>query len=44
MALVVGVVVAYGVFKSLAAYKTYQINKGLNIGQVNFALDGDDTL
>ncbi|ELR23752.1 EGFlike domain containing protein, partial [Acanthamoeba castellanii str. Neff] len=45
VALVVGVAAAYGVFKGLAAYKTYQINKGLNIGQVNFALDeAHDTL
>lgn len=42
VALVVGVAAAYGVFKGLAAYKTYQINKGLNIGQVNFALDEAD--
>jgi hypothetical protein len=35
VALVVGVLGAYVLFKGVAAYKTYRINKSLNIGRVN---------
>jgi hypothetical protein len=44
VALVVGVLAAYAVFKGLAVYKTYRINKGLKVGRVNFGLEETDHL
>jgi hypothetical protein len=42
VALVVGVLGAYALFKGMAAYKTYRINKSLNIGRVNFGLEDQE--